>query len=89
MNTINAYIIDLYYQSIDFTDFEIKILIDNDMKEDVLVTAYSVYVNEKSYPFDYTTVLKQRDKLELKISEVLQKAVVDSDNSHAIFCIDN
>jgi hypothetical protein len=87
MYTINAYVKNEHYQTVDFDKFNIVISIDNDTKDAVSVTAYSVYVNGKGYPFEYTKALQRRDKIELHISEVLRDAVVNANNTHAVFGI--
>jgi hypothetical protein len=88
LQKINDYIYEEYWQKAVFDDFKIKITLDNDIRgEDLLFTAYSVYVFGEAYPFEYSTNFAHRDKLEIEISEVFRKSILSNKDIHILFSI--
>jgi hypothetical protein len=81
MRIIDKYVYSSHYQHIDFNDFDISIVIDNDMRNTINFIAYSVYVNGNPYPFEYIGKIQRRDRIELQISEVLRSAVIKNQNN--------
>jgi hypothetical protein len=87
--TIDDYVYEMHYQHLDIEDFEVSIIIDNDMKDPVAITAYSVYINGRPYPFSYTGTIQRRDRLELQVSEVLRAAIAkNKKDAYDLFRID-
>lgn len=56
-------------------DITISIKIDNDSRGDFTFTVWSVYMNNKAYPFNVESRLKRRENVNLKLSEVLKKSI--------------
>ena len=81
VDKIDSYIYSTHYQHINFKDFDVSIIIDNDTRNTTKITAYSVYINGQPYPFDYTGELQRRDRIELQVSEIFRSAVVKNDNT--------
>jgi len=80
MNTIDSYVYNTYFQHIDFSNFETSIIIENDTRSVSKLTAFSVYINNQPFPFNVTRELQRRDRVELKISEVLRSAISKNNN---------
>lgn len=77
---INNYFYSTHYQNIDLEKFKIKLEINNDERKPLLLTAYSCYVNGKSYPFSHDESLAERDRISLEISEIFSKYISSMDN---------
>jgi hypothetical protein len=82
---INQYVYQKHYQRIDLNNFDMILSIENDMTVQMILMAFSVYVNDIAYPFEYTNILQRRDKIELRISEVLRRSVAENNNLNYIF----
>jgi hypothetical protein len=86
---IDEYIYEMHYQHLTIEDFEVSIIIDNDMQAPATITAYSVYINGRPYPLNYTGEIQRRDRLELQVSEVLRAAIAKNNrNTYDLFKID-
>jgi hypothetical protein len=89
INKIDGYVYSTHYQHIDFKDFDISIVVDNDIKNTVRLTAFSVYINGQPYPYDYVGEIQRRERIEIQISEILRYAVLKNNNNiYMLFKID-
>ena len=86
---INSYIYNAHYQNIELKKFKIKLEINNDERKPVKLTAYSSYVNEKSYPFTHQETLKERDRIDIELSEIFGAYISSMDDEqYPIFSIE-
>jgi hypothetical protein len=88
VNKIDNYVYRSHYQHMDFSSFETSIVIENDLRNALKIIANSVYINNQPYPFEFSGELQRRDRIELKISEVLRSAILKNDNdTYTVFRI--
>lgn len=87
LNKIKKYVSEKYYNDIDFKEFDISITIDNDLRSIARIIAYSVYVNFKPYPLVYIKDLPRREKVILKLSEILQNDISMNETVYPLFII--
>jgi hypothetical protein len=89
VNSIDTYVYNTHYQHVNFGDFMVSFSIDNDMQNNIRLTAYSVYVKGDPYPSEYIQELKRRDRIELRVSEIFRAAVIkNNNNQYLLFSID-
>jgi hypothetical protein len=88
VNKIDNYVYRAHYQHIDFSSFETSIIVENDIRNVIDIIASSVYINNQPYPFSFSGELQRRDKIELRISEILRSAILkDDNNTYTLFKI--
>jgi hypothetical protein len=60
----------------------------NDLRSVINIIANSVYINNQPYPFEFSGELQRRDRIELKISEVLRSAILKNEtDTYTVFKI--
>jgi len=87
LDKITEYVSEKYYEDIEFKEFDISITIDNDLRNVARIIAYSVYVNDKPYPLVYIKDLPRREKVVLRLSEILQNEISMNETEYPIFII--
>ena len=70
ISKIQSYIYSAHYQSIDLSEFKLKLEINNDERKNRYFTSYSSYVNGTPYPFVHEDPLNERDRISLEVSEI-------------------
>lgn len=76
---INDWISSSYLQTLNIEDYDIYIKLENDSRdEDFTFSAASVFAGGMAFPFEYSTSLKRRENVILKISDVLSSAVQEN-----------
>jgi hypothetical protein len=87
LKKIRKYVYETHYQNIDFKDFKINLIIDNDIKDTKSIVAYSVYVNDKPYPLIFEKILERREKLNLEFSEIMRHEISRNETLYPEFVI--
>ena len=78
---LNTYIKDQYYQSITVEEMSFSITINNDTRNDFKVRAQAAYLNDKPSPFLRELVLKKREDLNIRFSDVLRDSLKDDEET--------
>ena len=76
---LNTYIKEQYYQSITVEEMTFSITINNDSRSDFVVRAQAAYLNDRPSPFMREVVLKKREELNIRFSDVLRDSLRDSE----------
>ena len=85
---IDRYIYKTHYQNIELNRFKIRFEINNDERAPVSLITYSSYINGKAYPFEHEELLKERDRIEVEISEIFSKFISNmSGDNYPIFSL--
>lgn len=87
---IDRYFYNTHYQNIELSKFKIKMEINNDERNPLNLIVYSSYVNGKAFPFEHHEELKERDRINIEISEVFGNYISNmnySDKKYPIFSI--
>jgi hypothetical protein len=79
LEKLNAYVKDQYYQSITIDEMTLSAIVNNDSRSDYKIQAQAVYLNEKPTPFAKEVVLKRREEVNIRLSDVLRDSIKDSD----------
>ena len=83
---LDNYIYDKEYQHIDLNKFEISFMVENDSRAEKKIRTFSCYVNDKPYPAFCGVTLTDRERSEIRISEILKNAII-ADNRYSIFSV--
>lgn len=87
IDEVKEWVYDTYSQTFDLKEYTLNITVVNDTRNDFAITANSVYVNDKAYPFSYSTTLKKRDTVLLRLSAILNGAMIDDkEKTYPILC---
>ncbi len=81
IDEVKEWVYNTYSQTFDLKEYTLNITVINDTRNDFAITANSVYVNDKAYPFSYSTTLKKRDTVSLAVSDILNSAMIDDQNT--------
>ncbi len=87
VSKINNYIYDNHYQNIDLSQFTILLELDNDSREDTKLVLNSSYVNGKAYPLTHEETLPARERLRVRLSDIMTKAISDTEQEYCILSI--
>lgn len=68
-----------FYQTLDIKDFNIEIVLVNDLKKDIVIEGQGVYINNKPMPFLNKVSVKNRQKIKIVFSNVLRDYMVDNE----------
>lgn len=74
-DTLSDQLYEEFYQRLNFEDFSMRLYLQNDLRDDIDVTLYSVYANSVPLPYSSTFTLGRRDEIEIRFSDVLRDSV--------------
>lgn len=72
---LNAQVSERLNQSLRVSDCVLRVYLNNDLRETVHLTVYSVYVDSTPVPYSGSFTLEQGDEIELKFSDVLRDSL--------------
>lgn len=72
---LDTLLYDQFYEHLDFEDFTMSLHLQNDLRDPVEVTLYSVYANNAPVPYSETFSLERRDEVEIRFSDVLRDSI--------------
>lgn len=81
IDEVKEWVYKTYMQTFDLKEYKLDISVVNDTRNDFSLTSNSVYVNDKAYPFSYSTTLGKRDTVLLKVSEIMNSAMIDDQDT--------
>lgn len=64
-----------FYRRLSFEDFSMRLYLQNDLRDTVDVTLYSVYANNIPLTYSSDFTLERRDEIEIRFSNVLRDSV--------------
>jgi hypothetical protein len=88
VSILDEYVYDKHWDSLDLNNFNICFNLHNDTRSNQVIETFSSYINSIPYPDKYKVNLADRDRLDIQISEVLRKAIVQGEK-YCIFSIKN
>lgn len=72
---LDASLYEQFYQHLDFEDFTMSLILQNDLRETIEITLYSAYADGVPVPYSDTLTLERRDDIEIRFSDVLRDSV--------------
>jgi len=76
LDSINQYTKSEFWATFEPKDFSLEIEFQNDLDIKIRLTCRSCYISNKPFPFEGSEELNKRDRVQIKISQILMESIM-------------